>query len=412
MGHALNSFGDPEFPNLVVSEIVEEPRLHQVLEQASLATDATGAAFGNPELLKDVESLNDPLSVTDLVPQQPERELSDSFAAHRAGAAFANRAPDLVVNENIEEFHLSHVLEQACLATGATGAAIALVRGEKIVCCATAGSDAPGLGICLDPHTGLSGLCIQTRQLQHCTDIETDPRVNPEASRILGVRSIAVLPLMDGDEFLGIFEILSPRPHAFVESDLRNFQALSERILENRRQERESTAPPPNQRSGAFLHSLDEAVPQPKSHASESDRIPRGERASRKNDRLTLILGALVLGATVLFGILVGSRFGWLPQFHGGLPPHQANRPSKTGRADQILIPATKVPMGSAPTGALVTKHRMRAGLKRPAQRPSRGRTVELDGLIFTMPPSASSRTPDSQTSQRSQRLKADPEQR
>jgi len=332
MGNALNSFGDPEFPkdvgplndllsardlgsrqtevqaisdvtelsdpfaahgmgsaledpapHLVVSEIVEESRLHQVLEQARLATDATGAAFGNPEFLKDVESRNDLLSVTDLGPQQPERELSDSFAAHRTGATFANRAPDLFVNENIEEFHLSHVLEQACLATGATGAAIALVRGEEIVCCATTGSDAPSLGICLDPHTGLSGLCIQTRQLQHCTDIETDPRVNPEASRILGVRSIAVLPLMDGGEFLGIFEILSPRPHAFGEGDLRNFQALSARILENRRQERESTAPPPNKRSGAFLHSW--TRPFPRTRATPQNRT--GSRAGSASPEKT-----------------------------------------------------------------------------------------------------------------------------
>jgi hypothetical protein len=405
-------------PDHAVNEDMEGFRIHQVLEQGRLAAGDTGAAFGNPEFLKD-EPLRDPLSESDRGQQQPEgqtrsdgTESSDPFAAHHTGPAFAERTPDLAVDENMEELRLNQVLELACLATGATGAAIALIRGEEIVCCATAGPDAPSLGVRLDPHAGLSGLCIQTRQLQHCTDMETDPRVNPEASRILGVRSIAVLPLMDGDEFFGIFEILSPRPHAFGKSDLRNLQALSERVVENRRQGRENTAPLPQKGSGSFVHSLERVVPQDNSHASESDSVPPLERAPRRNDRLTLILAVLVLVATVLMGILVGSRFGWLPEIRGGSRPHRANRPSKTGGSDHTVIPAKELATVSAPAGSLVPKHPIRTGIKGPAQPPRDGVTIEHAGLIFYMPPSASSRTRGSQTSQPSPDLKADPEQR
>ncbi len=162
-------------------------------------------SFGNPEFLKDLKSVNDPLSTTDPSQQatvfQKSSELSE--------------LADLAAQDAGEEFRLEQELAQACLATGATGAAIALVRGEEIVCHATSGPDAPDIGVRLDPRNGLSGSCIQTRRLQQCNDTETDFRVDPEASRTLGVRSIVVLPLIEGDKLFGIFEVLSSRPNAF-----------------------------------------------------------------------------------------------------------------------------------------------------------------------------------------------------
>jgi putative methionine-R-sulfoxide reductase with GAF domain len=159
-------------------------------------------SFGDPEGLKDLHGT----------------ELADALAAQR------------------EESHLNQELEQACLATGATGAAIALVRGEEIVCHATAGPHEPALDACVDPRNGLSGSCIQTRRLQQCVDTQTDPRVDPETCRHLGVRSIVVLPLIDGDELFGIVEFLSSRPNAFGQHDLDTLQALTGRIVESRRQ--------------------------------------------------------------------------------------------------------------------------------------------------------------------------------
>jgi GAF domain len=278
-------------------------------------------SFGNPEFLKDL------LSVTDLGQQQTEgqarsdvTELADPFAAHRTGAASADPAPDLVVNEIVEEFRLNQVLEQARLATGATGAAIGLVRGEEIVCRATTGSDAPSLGVCLDPRTGLSGLCIRTRQLQHCNDTETDPRVNPEACRSMGIRSIAVLPLMDGDELFGVVEILSSRPNAFGQSDLYNLQALTDRILENRRQEWEATATLPHKGSASFLHNLEEVVPARRGILSDSQEW-----------------------------LLAWARLGWHSEFRASSSPHRANGPSKTGRTDHTVPPAKELLTGSPP---------------------------------------------------------------
>ena len=109
-----------------------------------------------------------------------------TLAAYGGGTGSFDLALDLVLNE---------VVEQARLLTGATGAAIALMRDGEMVCRATSGKDAPELGVRLETTSGLSGACLQSGQIQQCSDTETDARVNAEACRLLGLRSIVVLPL-------------------------------------------------------------------------------------------------------------------------------------------------------------------------------------------------------------------------
>jgi TonB family protein len=195
-------------------------------------------------------------------------------------------------------------LEQARLATGATGAAIALVRGAEMVCRATTGPDAPDVGVCLDPRIGLSGSCIQTRQLQQCNDTETDPRVDFEACRSLGIRSIVVLPLMDGNDLFGVFEILSSRPNAFGELELHSLKAVTDQILESRRQNREPTATVP-------LKDIALDPMQPDLMAREIF-LASGQLDSRtrRRDYRTGTLTAVVIALAVLLGWMLG-RAGW-----------------------------------------------------------------------------------------------------
>jgi hypothetical protein len=360
--------------------------------------------FGDPEFLKDLEFIKDQLSTTDTGQHQSESqarsdvtELADALAAHGAG----------------EESRFNQELEQACLATGATGAAIALVRGEEIVCHATTGPHAPDIGVYLDPRTGLSGACIQTRQLQQCNDTRTDPRVDPEACRRLGVRSIVVLPLMDGDELFGIVGILSSRPNAFSQRDLDTLQALTDRIVESRRQNWEATATVPRKEPGSFLHKLEEVVPQDKSHSSESDSgFQQPERISRRNDIRTTILGVLVIASAVLLGTLVGWRLGWQKAtlgFRASSPRYRANAPSKNRRTDHTVFPG-KEPQ---PSSAWTEECGQSAAAGPPVQPPSGELTVCQDGrVIFRLPPSALLPIRDLQTSQRSPGLEADPTRR
>jgi len=154
------------------------------------------------------------------------RSLASALAANGGGASSEDLALDLVLNQ---------IVEQACLATGATGAAIALTRNGEMVCRATTGSTAPDLGVRLD-NAGFSAECLRVGMLQRCDDTETDPRVDAAACRLLGVRSILVVPLWYWGEFMGIFEIFSPRPSAFGERDEQTLQALAYRIVRHTKQ--------------------------------------------------------------------------------------------------------------------------------------------------------------------------------
>lgn len=116
---------------------------------------------------------------------------------------------------------LQLLIERAQYITGATGAALALTRGEEMVCRASAGSSAPAIGARLQVRSGLSGESISRKQLLRCDNAETDPRVNLETCRALGIASIVVLPLLTRTgEVLGIFELFSDHPYAFEERDL------------------------------------------------------------------------------------------------------------------------------------------------------------------------------------------------
>jgi TonB family protein len=165
--------------------------------------------------------------IHDLVPSDAEvRSLTDTLAASGGGSSSKDLALDLVLNQ---------IVEQACLATGATGAAIALLRDGEMVCRATTGRNAPDLGTRLD-NAGFSAECLRIGTLQRCDDTETDPRVDTVACRLLGVRSILVVPLWYWGEFMGIFEIFAPRPNAFGERDEQTLQALAYRIVRQAKQ--------------------------------------------------------------------------------------------------------------------------------------------------------------------------------
>jgi TonB family protein len=157
------------------------------------------------------------------------------LASHGGGALSADLALDLLLNE---------VVEQACVATTATGAAIALARDHEMVCRATTGVNAPGLGVRLNMRSGLSGACFRSREAQRCDDTESDPRVNAVACRELDVRSILVVPVLHDEELLGVFEIFSTQTAAFGERDIRILQGLSQRIVENIRNAEARPAPP------------------------------------------------------------------------------------------------------------------------------------------------------------------------
>src|SRR5258706_405154 len=127
---------------------------------------------------------------------------------------------------------LQLLAERAHYITGASGAAIALRRGEHndMLCRASAGSNAPELGSLLSMEYGLSGESVRTRQTLRCHDAERDPRVNREGCRQLGIASVVVMPIVSDQQVLGVFELFSGKPRAFEARDISALQRLSEMV--------------------------------------------------------------------------------------------------------------------------------------------------------------------------------------
>ena len=149
-----------------------------------------------------------------------ESPMWDESAEVHISSAQALCEPDLEPVMNI-------ITEKAAAMTGATGAAIALRRGDDIVCRARAGRTAPDLGVRLHTHSSFSGECVRRGEILLCEDAEKNPRVDLVSCRQLGVRSILVAPLRHLRNPLGIFEVLSSRPSAFDDRDVATLQLLS-----------------------------------------------------------------------------------------------------------------------------------------------------------------------------------------
>lgn len=122
---------------------------------------------------------------------------------------------------------ISIIAEKAQVLTGATGAAIALRRGNEIICRARTGRTAPDVGVRLQTGRGLSADCVRTGEVLLCNDAETNPRVDWATCRRMGVRSILAAPLRHFQRTLGVFEVLSSTPGAFDNNDVATMQFLS-----------------------------------------------------------------------------------------------------------------------------------------------------------------------------------------
>src|SRR5580698_2018762 len=125
--------------------------------------------------------------------------------------------------EEEEPFTLDEVLQlvadRAVAITGADGLAIALAENNEIALRAAAGTVRPDWGARIDRDSAFSGGCFRTAQIVSCDDTETDARVNLEACRRLGARSMVAVPLCGRRRRIGLLQAFSAQPFGFDFSD-------------------------------------------------------------------------------------------------------------------------------------------------------------------------------------------------
>jgi N-acetylmuramoyl-L-alanine amidase/putative methionine-R-sulfoxide reductase with GAF domain len=137
--------------------------------------------------------------------------------------------------ESGEQFVLDEVLqlvaERAVGITGADGLAIALAENNEIVLRASAGTIKPDVGARIDRDSAFSGACFRLAQIIRCDDVDMDDRVNVEACRRLGARSMVAVPLCGRRRVIGLLEAFSAEAHGFNDSDVRSLELLAELVL-------------------------------------------------------------------------------------------------------------------------------------------------------------------------------------
>jgi TonB family protein len=242
--------------------------------------------------------------------------LASTLSAHGEVLLSADLALDLLLNR---------LADQARLATNTTGAAIALRRGDEIVCRATTGATAPDLGIRLNTASGLSGACVQTGEVQTCDDTETDLRVDSIACRHLGVRSILIVPVFQEQELLGVFEVFSPQPRAFGDRDVETLNALSRRAVDSIARSAEAVS---------------RSRPGPSALTAAAAALPPAivPGMPRRRDPWTSALTVAVLALAILLGWILGHD-GW----------RRTVRSIKAKSAPERIQPQPEAPLPSPP---------------------------------------------------------------
>lgn len=156
------------------------------------------------------------------------RQQTDAGAAsHIAGAAepgryllLGNGAPSL-------DQILGTLADSALLLTSADGAAVALRRQGEIICLGRSGTLAPPLGAALTVDWGLAAQCLRTKTVVWSDDTLSDDRVDRDLCRALGIRSLALAPLLSATGTAGILGVFSFHTHAFAEKDVAHLKVVA-----------------------------------------------------------------------------------------------------------------------------------------------------------------------------------------
>ena len=112
----------------------------------------------------------------------------------------------------------------------ADGAVVEIAEGEDMGYSAATGIATPHLGLRLARKDSLSGLCMEANEPLYCRDSELDGRVNREACRLIGLRSMIVVPLRHENHAIGVLKVMARHPVAFPYEDLEQLGMMSELI--------------------------------------------------------------------------------------------------------------------------------------------------------------------------------------
>jgi|SRR5579871_97680 len=232
----------------------------------------------------------------------------------KTGEAFPGLRKALKEDSQSPDSIIRAAAESARSQTGADGVAIALRSRGAVVCRARSGDMAPEIGAQLNAHSGISGECLRTASLLLCSDTETDPRVDPEVCRAMGIRSIVAVPLRGAIGIAGILEAFAARPNAFGDEEiewLRELASVAETAYEKERlaHEEETMASLGSRRlSGLFTRSAAKEAIEITAVNEAPLTTPGSESVESFPPRKYWVLGVSVVALLMILGVWLSWR--------------------------------------------------------------------------------------------------------
>jgi len=306
------------------------------------------------------------MSRSELYPDDARADLPNTLKQHVLAGFSPDLALDLVLNE---------LVVRAVEATHASGGALALARGDQLVCRAATGNLAPDLGVPLNPRDGLSGVCLRTHQTQISDDTEIDPRIDPAFSQQFRVRSVLAVPVFDlvnRVQFTGVLEIFSPTPSAFSPTDQELLEGFAQDCARVCHAALELSLPKPVNPTRPELP-IHEIIP-----PEFTEIAPLSARRPPPYQILAIVLGSLGIFVIVAISFLFASRVGLLRSAASSVPaaqpmaaetsvpPAHAKSCGRTGDPGCLAEPSS-----TAPTHRANSSSTEKAAEKAPAKAPA-----------------------------------------
>lgn len=146
--------------------------------------------------------------------------------AARLSAIVATQQEVLAALTNLEKV-MALIVDRTPGATNGSGAVIELLEGDDLVYRAASGTAREHIGMRLAAAGSLSGLAVREKTLVRCDNTATDPRVDGPACRAIGIGSMIIAPLLEGDSSVGALKTFSAAPNTFDELDMYALQLLA-----------------------------------------------------------------------------------------------------------------------------------------------------------------------------------------
>ncbi|MFZ0479751.1 MAG: GAF domain-containing protein [Terriglobales bacterium] len=185
--------------------------------------DSLGNLFPQISAQEEQETIDRPIKT----PQADVREEAGR-STETAPLDISHAASSEVQIEDRDQTALQSIADRALTLTGASGSALALLTDGRLVCRARAGDPAPLLGSVVNVESGLSGECLRSGQSALCEDTATDPRVDSELCRAIGIASFVATPILSDFQAIGLLEVFSPQPRKFSSAEAEILEHLAD----------------------------------------------------------------------------------------------------------------------------------------------------------------------------------------